>query len=62
VTKGVVERKRADKFKEFFAKRVIKGLEHNCVNVIDPDIDELHSRFRKLHYAIPEETAQYSQA
>ena len=55
IGKGVVERKRADKYKEFFINKVIKTLERNCVKVIDPSIPDFQSRFRKFNYIIPDD-------
>ncbi len=48
-------RDRSDRYAKHFAKKIVKPLENNCLQVCDPNIDQSGKRFRKMNYEFPDE-------
>jgi hypothetical protein len=59
VTKGISTPKQISKLEKHFVKRIVPVLEKNCINVCDPHIDTLISRYRKMTYTLPKEIRDF---
>jgi hypothetical protein len=53
--KGLVDKRRFEKFTNYFTKKVLRRLEKNWINVCDPQVENFVSKFSKLNYKCPEE-------
>jgi hypothetical protein len=52
VGKGLLTKSQKDRYEKNFTKNVIKKLEHNLIQVCDPQIDQVETLFQKCHYKI----------
>jgi hypothetical protein len=43
-----------DKYRKHFERKIVKNLEKNMIAVIDPSIQNFDSKYRKMHYELPE--------
>ena len=59
VGKGLAHKKDLERYKKYFATKVVKDLERNCIMVCDPSLDQSKCRFGKFNYKIPSYLTQY---
>jgi len=54
VAVGSLNKKKLDKFRKVFEKKVLSRLEKNVLSSVDPSLDNYRSPFKKMAYKLPE--------
>ena len=57
ICKGLVSKHKANKFQTHIVTKVVKKLEKNIVNLLDPE-NSMESRFKKIDCKLPKELAE----